>query len=252
MGGPMMGFTLADTSVPVVKTTNCLLAPTPAELPLPPVAQPCIRCGLCAEACPASLLPQQLFWFAQARDYEQLKNHQLADCIECGACSWVCPSHIPLVQYYRASKAEIRKLDAEHHKAEQARLRFEAREQRLLREAAEREARRAARRQAATARSDAGDDRVAQLLAAAQAKKDAALAAAGSVPLPVDADARTRLERDRGLIAGKLATARAKLGSVDPAAEVARAALERSVEKLAGKLADIDAELAALNETSDA
>jgi len=252
MGGPMMGFTLADSNVPVVKTTNCLLAPTPQELPLPPVAQPCIRCGLCAEACPASLLPQQLFWFAQARDYEQLKNHQLADCIECGACSWVCPSHIPLVQYYRASKAEIRKLDAEHQKAEQARLRFEAREQRLAREAVEREARRAARRQAATARSDGGDDRIAQLLAAAQAKKDAALTAAGSFPLPVDADARTRLERDRDLIAGKLATARAKLGSVDPTAEVARAALERSVDKLEGKLAGIDTELAALEAGSEA
>src|SRR5690554_3924318 len=60
MGGPMMGFTLPDLSVPVIKTTNCLLAATAAELPPPPPALPCIRCGECAEACPASLLPQQL------------------------------------------------------------------------------------------------------------------------------------------------------------------------------------------------
>src|SRR5690606_24497968 len=62
MGGPMMGFSLPDASVPVIKTTNCILAPSKEELPPPPPAQACIRCGLCAEACPASLLPQQLFW----------------------------------------------------------------------------------------------------------------------------------------------------------------------------------------------
>ncbi|HTF85172.1 MAG TPA: electron transport complex subunit RsxC, partial [Cellvibrio sp.] len=33
MGGPMMGFTLPNPSVPVIKTTNCILAPTKKELP---------------------------------------------------------------------------------------------------------------------------------------------------------------------------------------------------------------------------
>jgi electron transport complex protein RnfC len=249
MGGPMMGFTLPSLDVPVGKTTNCLLAPTPAELPLPPAAQPCIRCGLCAQVCPATLLPQQLFWFAQARDYDQLKAHQLADCIECGACSWVCPSHIPLVQYYRASKAEIRKLDAEHRKAEQARLRFEAREQRLARETAEREVKRAARRQAATARAEDGEDRVAQLLAAAQAKKEAA---AGAPPADPDANPRSKLERDQALLRNKLASARDKLAALDPGAEVARSALERSVEKLEGKLAEVHRELEHLTESNPA
>ena len=101
MGGPMMGFTVPDAGVPVVKTTNCLLAPTTDELPAPPPPQACIRCGLCAEACPATLLPQQLFWFSQGKEFEKLEAHNLFDCIECGACSWVCPSNIPLVQYYR-------------------------------------------------------------------------------------------------------------------------------------------------------
>ena len=73
--------------MPVVKTTNCLLAPTEPELPTPPPAQACIRCGMCAEACPASLLPQQLFWFAQGKEFEKLEEHNLFDCIECGACS---------------------------------------------------------------------------------------------------------------------------------------------------------------------
>ncbi|MDP5053687.1 MAG: electron transport complex subunit RsxC, partial [Congregibacter sp.] len=96
MGGPMMGVTLADHHCPVIKTTNCLLVPTSRELPEPAPAQACIRCGLCAEACPARLLPQQLYWFARAQDLERLEEHHLFDCIECGACSYVCPSHIPL------------------------------------------------------------------------------------------------------------------------------------------------------------
>lgn len=133
MGGPMMGFAITDTHAPVVKTTNCILAPSNEELPAPPLAQPCIRCGMCAEACPASLLPQQLYWFAQGKELDKLEAHNIADCIECGACSYVCPSHIPLVQYYRASKADIRQRNIDLQSAEHAKLRFEAREERLLR-----------------------------------------------------------------------------------------------------------------------
>lgn len=40
MGGPMMGFTLPHAMVPVVKATNCLLAPTQAELPAPGPSNP--------------------------------------------------------------------------------------------------------------------------------------------------------------------------------------------------------------------
>jgi electron transport complex protein RnfC len=153
MGGPMMGFTVPQPDVPIVKTTNCLLAPTEKELPTPPPAQACIRCGMCAEACPASLLPQQMFWFAQGKEHEKLEQHNLFDCIECGACSWVCPSNIPLVQYYRAGKAEIVQLRADHQKSEQSRVRFEARQERLDREEAEKNAKRAARKKAAEERA---------------------------------------------------------------------------------------------------
>ncbi len=149
MGGPMMGYTLQDTAVPIVKTSNCVLAPSVAELPPPPPAQACIRCGMCAEACPVSLLPQQMYWFARAQEHEKLEDHKLFDCIECGACSYVCPSNIPLVQYYRASKAEIRQAQQDKIKSERSKERFEARTARLEREEAEKEAKRAARLQAA-------------------------------------------------------------------------------------------------------
>lgn len=149
MGGPMMGFTLNDTDTPVVKTTNCILAPSLSELPLAPPAQACIRCGLCAEACPAELLPQQLYWFSRAEELEKAEHHNLFDCIECGACSYVCPSAIPLVQYYRHSKGEIKQQRKNQRKSDQARERFEARQQRLEREQAEKAAKRKERAEAA-------------------------------------------------------------------------------------------------------
>ncbi|MDO9218795.1 MAG: RnfABCDGE type electron transport complex subunit C, partial [Lacisediminimonas sp.] len=145
LGGPMMGFSLPSLEVPLIKTSNCLLASTASELPAPPPALPCIRCGDCAEVCPASLLPQQLHFFALGQQHEQLKAHHLFDCIECGACAYVCPSSIPLVQYYRAAKAEIRELENKQLKAEQSRQRFEQRQERLRCEQEQKDAERQAR-----------------------------------------------------------------------------------------------------------
>ena len=192
MGGPMMGFTVADADVPIVKTTNCLLAPTEAELHAPPPAQACIRCGMCAEACPASLLPQQLYWFAQGKEYEKLEAHNLFDCIECGACSYVCPSNIPLVQYYRASKAEVVQLRRDQAKSEHSRTRFEARQERLEREAAAKEAQRAARKKAAEERArsaatgeDQAEDPVQAAIERAKAKKAGAAEATAAAETTV-------------------------------------------------------------------
>ncbi|KJY92973.1 electron transport complex subunit RsxC, partial [Pseudoalteromonas piscicida] len=139
MGGPMMGFTLPSVRIPVVKTTNCILAPDNQELAIPGDEKACIRCSACADACPQSLLPQQLQWFAKGKEYQKLEEYNLFDCIECGACSYVCPSEIPLVQYYRVAKADIREQKLEQVKAERAKERFEARKERLEREQEERQ-----------------------------------------------------------------------------------------------------------------
>lgn len=151
MGGPMMGFAIPDLNVPIVKTSNCILAPSPSELPPAEPAQACIRCGMCSEACPAQLLPQQLYWYARSEDQEKLLAHNLFDCIECGACSYVCPSAIPLVQYYRAAKGSIRQHESEKLKSDKARERFEQRKTRIAKEEAAKEAKRAARKKAAEA-----------------------------------------------------------------------------------------------------
>ncbi|MGM3181912.1 electron transport complex subunit RsxC [Dickeya oryzae] len=141
MGGPLMGFTLPALDVPIIKTSNCILAPARDEIQPPEEEQACIRCGKCADACPAGLLPQQLYWFSRGQEHEKARQHHLFDCIECGACAYVCPSNIPLVQYYRQEKAEIQALDQESRKAAEAKARFDARQARLEREKRSREER---------------------------------------------------------------------------------------------------------------
>jgi len=149
MGGPMMGFTIASPQIPITKTSNCIIAASDQELPDPAMEQACIRCGMCTQACPAQLLPQQLYWFAKSSNLEQAQAHNISDCIECGACSYVCPSNIPLVQYYRFAKGEIKQAKNDKKSSEQAKLRFDTRNARLDREAAEKDAKRKARAEAA-------------------------------------------------------------------------------------------------------
>jgi electron transport complex protein RnfC len=208
MGGPLMGFIVPDLGVPVAKTTNCVLAATAAELPAPPPALACIRCGLCADACPASLLPQQLLWFAQGSEYAKLEKHNLFDCIECGACAYVCPSSIPLVQYYRASKDRIVQLREEQSRAEASRLRFEAHKQRLQRDELEKDTRREARKRAGEQRAHATgtrpdvEDPIRAAVERARAKKAALQATASEDRELISrehavASARKRLEHAR-------------------------------------------------------
>ena len=157
MGGPMMGFSMSSDSVPVIKTSNCLLVASHEEAPPSLPASACIRCGACAEVCPARLLPQQLYWYAHARNFDKIQDFNLFDCIECGCCAVVCPCHIPLVQYYRFAKTEIWDLERQRQKAELARHRHEFRLERFEREKKALEERRASARKGLEKRPNAGD-----------------------------------------------------------------------------------------------
>ncbi|MEJ2591111.1 MAG: electron transport complex subunit RsxC [Candidatus Thiodiazotropha sp.] len=140
LGGPMMGFDLTSDAIPITKGANCLLCPTPEEAPRPEPARACIRCGRCADACPAHLLPQQMYWYSRSKDLEKVQDYNLFDCIECGCCSHVCPSHIPLVQYFRYAKTESWAQEQERRNAERAKQRHDARIARIERLEAERKA----------------------------------------------------------------------------------------------------------------
>ncbi len=210
MGGPMMGFTLPHTAIPVVKLSNCILAPQRHELTIDEIEQPCIRCGACAEVCPAQLLPQQLFWHSSTKNHTKAREYNLFDCIECGACAYVCPSAIPLIHYYRQEKAEIRAIDLDTHKAELAKARFEARQQRLEREKLEREQRQQQMREQRPAASDASDDSRSTVQAALERAKARRLAVAESETAPTSAEQANSAAPDNSAIMAERARRRAE------------------------------------------
>lgn len=106
LGGPMMGQSIANLDIPVTKGTGGILALSDAnDRPI----QPCIRCGHCVEVCPMSLNPALLARLARVGAHQELAGAHLSDCFECGSCAYVCPSQIPLVQYFRQAKLDLRK-----------------------------------------------------------------------------------------------------------------------------------------------
>ncbi|MCC3701939.1 electron transport complex subunit RsxC [Rouxiella badensis] len=276
MGGPLMGFTLPSLDVPIVKISNCLLAPSESEMGAPEPEEACIRCSLCAESCPAGLLPQQLYWFSRGEEHEKARNHNLFDCIECGACAYVCPSNIPLVQYYRQEKAEIRALDLEASRAAEAKARFEAKQARMEREKLAREEKHkksevklsaeetaalkprvsaAANVQEPVAESEtpAADSRQAALAAAiarAKAKKTALAEAVEDVPVsnePVTPPADMPVEGDsrKAAVAAAIARAKAKKAAAQAESQPAVAepvSVEPAPETVASEIVEASPE----------
>ncbi|MGP1944615.1 MAG: electron transport complex subunit RsxC [Arsenophonus sp. ET-LJ4-MAG3] len=135
IGGPLMGITLSDLTAPIVKTSNCVFIPVLSEINKHRIDEDaCIRCGHCAQVCPANLLPQQLYLFSRWHDHKNTEKYNLFDCIECGACVYVCPSNIPLVQYYQQEKDEIKIIAQEKKRISEAKKRFNAKKTRIKRE----------------------------------------------------------------------------------------------------------------------
>ena len=177
-GGPMMGLQLSDLNAPVTKLINCLLAPDHFEYGEPEPEQSCIRCSACSDACPVNLMPQQLYWYARSEDHQKSEEYSLKDCIECGVCAYVCPSHIPLIQYFRQEKAKIWEIKEKAKKAEEAKIRFEAKQARMEREEQERKARsqRAAEARREELAKQKGEDPVKAALERLKAKQAGSVA----------------------------------------------------------------------------
>ena len=260
MGGPMMGFALPDASAGLTQASNCLIAASPTLFPPRPPAMPCIRCGDCAQVCPAELQPMDLHWFAKARQFDKARDAHLFDCIECGACSYVCPSQIPLVDYYRFAKSELWASDRDKKAAERARQRHEFRQFRLERdktEKAERLAQRSAALSSQAAASTAtaapsADDAgkraaIEAAMARAAARQAEQTAAKADHPAPAaapsDDDIRATIETAMARAAARKAEqAAAKADSAAPAAapsdDAKRAAIEAAMARAAARKAE--------------
>jgi H+/Na+-translocating ferredoxin:NAD+ oxidoreductase subunit C len=155
LGGPMMGISMRSDAIPVGKANNCILVPSPEEIPDTGTISACIRCLRCVDACPMSLVPQNMYWHIRSSALEKAKHNNLFDCIECGCCSHVCPSRIPLVQFFRSAKAANLQLDRDQQKKERARERAEARTERLEKLAAEKKAKMQAKKEAMQKKKEA-------------------------------------------------------------------------------------------------
>ncbi|KPU43834.1 electron transport complex subunit RnfC [Oxobacter pfennigii] len=105
-GGPMMGTTVSNIDIPVVKGTSSILCLTAKEAAIPDESN-CIRCGKCVGACPMNLIPSTMNALALRNDFEMFEKYRGMDCIECGSCSFVCPAKRHLVQSFRTAKRTI-------------------------------------------------------------------------------------------------------------------------------------------------
>lgn len=103
-GGPMMGFVLSDTNVPIMKGSNGIIAIEPDVT----TAVECIKCGRCMDVCPMELTPLYFAKLADAEDWMGMKEKNVMDCLECRCCESICSSKIPLVSKIKAGKAAIR------------------------------------------------------------------------------------------------------------------------------------------------
>lgn len=107
-GGPMMGLSGINIDAPVTKTTSGILLLRTENVVVPEVS-PCIRCGTCVEVCPQGLEPFAITNFVRNGEYQEAKKIHVLDCIECGCCAYSCPARIPLLDYCKLAKYEIRK-----------------------------------------------------------------------------------------------------------------------------------------------
>ncbi len=109
LGGPMMGSAIVNISAPATKLTSGVLL-FKKEMADKGEPENCIRCGKCTQVCPAGLRP---FAIKQAISYnapvEEIRKLRAGDCIECGCCAYSCPAHLPLLDYCKIAKQEIRK-----------------------------------------------------------------------------------------------------------------------------------------------
>ena len=105
-GGPMMGFALFDTHVPVTKSSSAVTAFLKDPVS-DVVAGACINCGRCVESCPSRLLPSKLADIAEHYDEDRFVEYNGLECVECGCCSYICPAKRHLTQEIKMMRQTV-------------------------------------------------------------------------------------------------------------------------------------------------
>jgi Na+-translocating ferredoxin:NAD+ oxidoreductase subunit C len=105
-GGPMMGKSLNNMDVPVVKGTSGIIL-FPASESVRMKSNPCIRCAKCVSACPLNLEPFLLMTLSEKGDFERAEKERITDCMECGSCNFACPASRPLLDFIRLGKSTV-------------------------------------------------------------------------------------------------------------------------------------------------
>lgn len=110
-GGPMMGIAIPELSLPVLKSTNAVLAFNKKDAKLPEESA-CIRCGRCVARCPMELMPFSIETAYKLKKPALLEKYKVNICMECGCCAYTCPAKRPLVHVMKLSKAMLRDYQA--------------------------------------------------------------------------------------------------------------------------------------------
>ncbi len=105
-GGPMMGMCIPDINMPVLKTTNALLAFNHYDERKPSA---CIRCGRCIDVCPLNLMPAEIDKAYRIKDIDDLKALKVLLCMNCGSCTYICPANRKLAETNQLAKTIIPK-----------------------------------------------------------------------------------------------------------------------------------------------
>lgn len=103
-GGPMMGMSIPDMDMPVVKTSNALIAINHYD---ERKTSNCIRCGRCVRVCPLGLMPADIDRAYKIKSVEELQKLKVMLCMNCGSCTYVCPANRKLAETNQLAKTLI-------------------------------------------------------------------------------------------------------------------------------------------------
>ncbi len=103
-----MGITHYSLDVPIIKGITGVVFLSEEETEVSEES-PCIKCSKCVDVCPVNLIPTDIARAVKKQKKSFLEGLNVFDCIECGACSFACPARVPLVQYIKLAKIELKK-----------------------------------------------------------------------------------------------------------------------------------------------